>query len=210
MSRPEKAGWLSLPNALSFCALLGACAAMLLLLRGYFYLSFALALVALVLDMFDGMLARRLGLESEFGRQLDSHVDVFIYLLYPALAFYLFLGMKSVFSLLCLFLFLAAGIFRLVRFTLRGFEVSRDTGERAYCGLPVYFTHLLLLVLVCLKIYQAPGFGFLACAAVLAVSALMVSKIKVPKPASVFSFAAVLLFSAIVLGLMEFYGTHSI
>ncbi|MDO8804139.1 MAG: CDP-alcohol phosphatidyltransferase family protein, partial [Elusimicrobiota bacterium] len=83
MSNPEKAGWLNLPNALSFCALLCACAAILLLLRGDFYLSFALALVALVLDMFDGMLARRLGLESEFGRQLDSHVDVFIYLLYP-------------------------------------------------------------------------------------------------------------------------------
>jgi len=199
MSRPEKAGWLSLPNALSFCALLGACAAMLLLLRGYFYLSFALALVALVLDMFDGMLARRLGLES-----------VFIYLLYPALAFYLFLGMKSVFSLLCLFLFLAAGIFRLVRFTLRGFEVSPDSGARAYCGLPVYFNHLLLLLLAGLKIYQAPGFGFIACAAVLAVSGLMVSKIKVPKPASVFPFAAVLLLSALVLGLMEFYGTHSI
>lgn len=210
MSKPEKNGWLNLPNGLSFCALLGACAAILLLLRGFFYLSFALALVALVLDMFDGMLARGLGLESEFGRQLDSHVDVFIYLLYPALAFYLFLGMKSVLSMLCLFLFLAAGLFRLVRFTLRGFEVSQDTGARAYCGLPVYFTHLLLLALVCLKIYQAPGFSFLACAAVLAVSALMVSSIKVPKPVSVFSFAAVLLFSALVLGLLEFYGTHSI
>lgn len=210
MSKTEKAGRLNLPNALSFCALFVVCAALLLLLRGYFYLSFALALVALVIDAFDGMLARRLGLESEFGRLLDSHVDVFIYLLYPALAFYLFLGMKDAFSMLCLFIFLAAGIFRLVRFTLQGFAAIPGSGARAYCGLPVYYNHLLLLALLALKTYRAPGFGVIACAAVLAASALMVSKIKVPKPDSVLSFAAVLLFVALVLGLLEFYGTHSV
>ncbi|MDO8803398.1 MAG: hypothetical protein Q7R35_03110, partial [Elusimicrobiota bacterium] len=129
---------------------------------------------------------------------------------YPALAFYLFLGMRGAFSMLCLFIFLAAGIFRLVRFTLRGFELDPDSGARAYSGLPVYYNHLLLLALAGLKTYQAPGFGFIACAAVLASSALMVSKIKVPKPDSVLSFAAVLLFSALVLGLLGFYGTHSI
>lgn len=210
MSRTENTGWRNLPNALSFCALLGAWAAVLLLLRGYFYLSFALALVALVLDSFDGMLARKLGLESEFGRQLDSHVDVFIYLLYPALALHLFLGMKDVFSMLCLSVFLAAGIFRLVRFTLKGFEVDPASGARAYCGLPVYYNHLLLLALLALKTYRVPGFGMIACAAVLGASGLMVSKLKVPKPGSVLSFAAVLLLAALTLGLMEFYGTHTI
>jgi len=209
MSRPEASGWLNLPNALTFCALFGACAAILLLLRGWFYLSFSLALAALVLDAFDGMLARKMGLESEFGRQLDSHVDVFIYLLYPALAFYLFLGMKDVFSVLVLFVFLAAGLFRLVRFTLRGFD-SLPGGGRAYFGLPVYYNHLLLLALVALKVYHAPGFGYIAAGAVLADSALMASTIKVPKPVSVVSFAAVLLLVALVFGLMEFYGSHSI
>jgi CDP-diacylglycerol--serine O-phosphatidyltransferase len=205
MSRPE-ARWLNLPNALSFAALLTAWAAILLLVRGFFYLSFSLALVALVLDAFDGMLARKLRQESEFGRQLDSHVDVFIYLLYPALACYLPLAMRDVFSVAAISVFLAAGIFRLVRFTLQGFAAT-ETGARAYSGMPVYYNHLLLLALVALKLYNVPYFSFIAGSALLAAAGLMVSTVKVPKPVSVTAFAALLLGIAVLFGFMEFYGS---
>lgn len=209
MSLTERPAWLNLPNAMSFCALLTAWAAILLLLRGYFYVSFSLALVALVLDAFDGMLARRLGLESEFGRQLDSHVDVFIYLLYPALAFYLPLGMRGAFSVAAITVFLAAGIFRLVRFTLQGFAATPD-GGRAYSGMPVYFNHLLLLALLALKLYGVPYFDSISGLALLAAAGLMVSTVKVPKPVSVPAFAALLLGVALVFGFMEFYGSHGL
>ncbi|OGR74962.1 MAG: hypothetical protein A2X32_10620 [Elusimicrobia bacterium GWC2_64_44] len=202
----DRPAWLNWPNALSFAALLTAWAAILLLLRGFFYLSFSLALVALVLDAFDGMLARKLHQESEFGRQLDSHVDVFIYLLYPALACYLPLAMRSAFSVVALSVFLAAGIFRLVRFTLQGFAAT-ETGARAYVGMPVYYNHLLLLALVALKLYGLPYFDALASVLLLAAAALMVSKVKVPKPVSVPAFAALLLVIAAIFGLMEFYGS---
>lgn len=198
--------WLNWPNALSFGALLTAWAAILLLLRGYFYLSFSLALVALVLDAFDGMLARKLHQESEFGRQLDSHVDVFIYLLYPALACYLPLALRGIFPVLAISVFLAAGIFRLVRFTLQGFSSTAD-GARAYSGLPVYYNHLLLLGLVALKLYGVPYFDVLAPVLLLAAAALMVSTVKVPKPVSVTAFAALLLAIAVIFGFMEFYGS---
>lgn len=209
MSSIERPAWLNWPNALSFGALLTAWAALLLLLRGFFYLSFSLALAALVLDAFDGMLARRLRQESEFGRQLDSHVDVFIYLLYPALAFYLPLGLRSWPATACISIFLAAGIFRLVRFTLQGFAAT-EAGARAYSGMPVYFNHLLLLALLALKLYSVPYFDAIACGALLAAAGLMVSKVKVPKPVSVPAFAALLLGVAALFGFMEFYGNHGL
>jgi CDP-diacylglycerol--serine O-phosphatidyltransferase len=205
----DRPGWLNWPNALSFAALLTAWGAILLLLRGFFYLSFALALVALVLDAFDGLLARKLHQESEFGRQLDSHVDVFIYLLYPALACYLPLALRDIFSVIAISVFLAAGVFRLVRFTLQGFAAT-ETGARAYSGLPVYYTHLLLLALVALKLYGVPYFDLIAGGALLAAAALMVSTVKVPKPVSVPAFAALLLGIAILFGFMEFYGNHQL
>lgn len=209
MSSIDGRSRLNLPNALSFAALLTAWAAILLLLRGFFYLSFSLALVALVLDAFDGMLARRLGLESEFGRQLDSHVDVFIYLLYPALAFYLPLGLRGVFPVIAISVFLAAGVFRLVRFTLQGFASTGD-GGRAYSGMPVYYNHLLLLALLALKLYNVPYFDLMAGVALLAAAGLMVSGVKVPKPVSVTAFAALLLGIAVLFGFMEFYGSHQL
>lgn len=201
----RSAGWVNWPNALSFGALLTAWAAILVLLRGFFYLSFSLALSALVLDAFDGMLARRLGQESEFGRQLDSHVDVFIYLVYPALACYLFLGVSGALGVAALSVFMAAGIFRLVRFTLQGFAATAD-GARAYSGMPVYYNHLLLLALLALKLYGFQYFEAAASGTLLAAAALMVSRVKVPKPVSVPAFAALLLGIALLFAFMEFYG----
>ncbi len=209
MSSTERAGWLTAPNAVSFAALLTAWAALLLLLRGFFYLSFSLALAALVLDAFDGLLARRLGQESAFGRQLDSHVDVFIYLLYPALACYLSLGLDGPLAAAALSVFLAAGIFRLVRFTLQGFASSPD-GGRAYSGMPVYYNLLLLLGLLALKVHGFPWFEYAAPAALLAAAALMVSTVRVPKPVSVPAFAALLLAVAVLFGFVEFYGDKSL
>jgi CDP-diacylglycerol--serine O-phosphatidyltransferase len=69
-------------------------------------------LLAMLVDMADGFLARRLGLESEFGKNLDSFCDVFAYLVLPE--FILFqMGMQDLVSACALFAFLTAGLLRL-------------------------------------------------------------------------------------------------
>jgi len=122
---------------------------------------------------------------------------------------YLPLGLRSWPATACISVFLAAGIFRLVRFTLQGFAAT-EGGARAYSGMPVYFNHLLLLALLALRLYGVPWFEPLACAALLGAAALMVSTVKVPKPVSVPAFAALLLGVAALFGFMEFYGNHGL
>ena len=107
---------MNIPNMITFMALFLSWTGIIFLLNDKFYVSFSLILVAFVLDAVDGYLARRLGQESDFGRQLDGHVDVFVYLLYPALSYYYFFGLRDAVSFLVIFTYMAFGIFRLVRF----------------------------------------------------------------------------------------------
>lgn len=78
-----------LPNLLSGFRL--ACAPVLLVLAwhgatGVFLALFALGLAS---DVLDGVLARRLGLESEFGARLDQWADFALWVSFPVAAWWL-------------------------------------------------------------------------------------------------------------------------
>ena len=182
---------LPVPNLVSFIALFLAWGGMLLLLNGRFYFSFAIILVAVIADFADGYLARRLSLETPVGRHLDSHVDAFVHLLYPALAWYVFLGLRDPVSVGGLFVFLACGIFRLARFNVVGYA-SRSEGAKAYTGLPVVCSHLVSLMLLALKALAVPHFSAVADGLILLSAVLMVQTFPFPKPGRIWPFVAVL------------------
>src|SRR6476646_235915 len=112
--RVPGAGTKLLVNGITVLGLLLAESACLLLLMGQRLLPFILVLAAMVLDMLDGPIARKAGVSSKLGSSLDSCADVLIYLLFPAIYW---TGAYAL-PLWVLVIFVGAGLFRLVRFTL--------------------------------------------------------------------------------------------
>jgi len=189
----------NLANLITAVVLLFSWLAIVFLLRDLFYLSFGLIILAFVLDAVDGYIARVLKIENKFGRAIDGYVDVINYLVYPALVFFVFFQMKNVFSLFLIFVFLAAGIFRLARFEIKG--IQTENSRMYYQGLPVFFSPVLILIFLLLfRFLDETSFIILASLALLVESFLMVLTFKFPKPKNVF----LVVFFALILSLVFF------
>ncbi|MDF3030751.1 MAG: CDP-diacylglycerol--serine O-phosphatidyltransferase [Moraxellaceae bacterium] len=132
------------------------------LLEQQFHLATALLFLAMLGDALDGLLARRLGLARNFGRYLDGFMDVLIYLVAPALAWYLmgFDGFWGVF----LIAMIAAGCVRLAVFNEVG-NLQEDSGL-AYLGMPVFWSVFLLAAhqLLAFALLESLNFALLAAA----------------------------------------------
>jgi CDP-diacylglycerol--serine O-phosphatidyltransferase len=201
--------YLNTATILTFIALAFAWAAIILLLNDKFYLSWFLALLAFIFDTFDGWVARKFDQVSEFGRQLDGQVDVFIYLIYPGLVFYLFFGLDSFISLAIIFLFICAGIFRLLRFNLQGYK-EQSGDKKFYVGFPVVFSHLLILIFLLFKFLSFSSFSLIADILLLTLSLLMVTKVPVYKPKNIFWLVFGLACLALLSLALYYYGYSSI
>jgi len=130
-------------DGMTLGALALACGGLLLALHGLLSLAIVLMLGAMLVDMLDGALARRMAWDSEFGRYLDSFADVFTYLVLPLFALFQF-GMRDALSVLALFAFLACGVLRLARFNIVG--TVKDEGVEYHLGLQVIWSHLLVVL----------------------------------------------------------------
>lgn len=192
------------PNIFTLIALFLACLAIIFIFKGSFYISFFWATLAFIIDFLDGFLARKTNKVSDFGRQLDSQVDVFIYLLYPSLFFYFYFSLNDIFSLICIFLFLAAGIFRLVRFNVLGYIVNENGNN--YSGLPVVFSHLLIVIFWLINFWQLRYFVFLADFFLIVTSFLMLASFPFPKPKNIKPFIALLIIFAVLSLFLDQYG----
>lgn len=106
-------------------------------------LAIVFMLLAMFVDMLDGLLARRFGLESEFGRYLDSFCDVFTYLVLPLFILYQF-GMQDMLSVTALFIFLASGLMRLSRFNIVG--TVEEKNVQYHVGLQVVWSQLVVVL----------------------------------------------------------------
>lgn len=104
-------------------------------MHGYYELALSLAFVGMLSDALDGTIARKNGTTRNFGRFLDSHVDLVLYLLFPSL-FWFQLGFDG-WQSLWLILLMGAGIIRLSVFNDIGLVQSKQ--RLAYQGLPVYW-----------------------------------------------------------------------
>lgn len=139
-------GWAGTVTLLS---LLAAWTAIAFLLDDNIRLAIVFSVVAFLLDVADGFLARKLGTASEFGRLLDSMVDAVNYSVLAALVAERVL-LPGVLGYVVGFLILACGIVRLVLFTVNGFE---EEGNRLYY-VGVVTPHLTLAVALTYVITQ--------------------------------------------------------
>lgn len=132
-------------NAVDYVTLSGAllaCISIALMLNGKPGLSLGVLYLAVIADAFDGVLARRLRLERDFGRYLDGFVDTLDYLVAPALFVFLW-GFNAWYQGLLLTLFILCGFIRLSVFNQVG-NISGADHRLGYWGAPVFWSTLAL------------------------------------------------------------------
>jgi CDP-diacylglycerol---serine O-phosphatidyltransferase len=159
--------------------------------------AFVLPVGALVLDFFDGYVARLSAKrQSLLGADLDSLADIVSFGVAPAVLGYT-LGLRGLWDVLCLTYFVCCGISRLARFNVTSAALTNvETGKvRYFEGTPIPTSILLVLVMAALFYFGLTGPNFagghvellgrgLHPMSVLFVisGSLMISTIKVPKP----------------------------
>ncbi|MFC6975990.1 CDP-alcohol phosphatidyltransferase family protein [Halomicroarcula sp. GCM10025709] len=164
---------------ISLAALLVGWGSALLLVRGEPNLALLAMFGAFVLDKADGWYARRTGSSSPFGRQVDSFIDIFAYLVPAVLLYHTVLAPNDLASLIVGFLVFAFGGLRLVRHNSEGF--GSDGGASYYHGTTVVHTNLVVVGTYFLWALVPVWNGWLAGLVVAAVCPLMVSDYKAYK-----------------------------
>lgn len=154
--------------------------ALLLILRHQYIDGVTLILLSIVMDGFDGTIARITKTESAFGMHLDSLVDGVTFGMVPAVLIYLW-GYQAEFSQMgkvIAFVFLSAGIIRLARFNI--LKEAGAYSANIFIGLPIPMGAISIVSVV--LFFQRPLHHYLGVIAfslfVILVSLLMISNIK--------------------------------
>ena len=146
--------------------------AILAILNDQLNISVVLIFLAALADRFDGMIARKLNIESELGRQLDSMCDIVSFGMAPALLIYQgilidFGAPGAVFTIL----YIACGAYRLARF-----NITENNGF--FTGVPITVAGCIAtLSYLAFPYVEAILFVFL----MIILSILMVSPLKMKK-----------------------------
>ena len=142
-------------------------------------------IIAGILDLFDGVVARsikRTEKQKSFGVQIDSLCDVINFLVLPVIIF-LGLGINKWYAILVLIIFVLAGVTRLAHFNVMVEKTNKDTPIKYYEGLPVTYISLILPLIYLLRnilIYKT--FINMFTISMLIVATMYVINIKILKP----------------------------
>lgn len=199
-------GRLTGADYLSLVALLFAWSSAVLLLGDAVNLAILVMFGAFAFDKLDGYYARKQGISSSFGRQIDSFIDVFAYLVTGALLYHVALSPTVWMTILVGFAILTFGGLRLVRHASEGFGKTGETSY--YVGYTVVHVNFVVLLSYYLDIFVASWNGWLAAVPILAVCLLMVSGYKSYKTHTGHGLAALFCLTAIGISLwMELSGS---
>lgn len=121
-----------LPSAFTLGNLFLGFWAMVSASRGEFTTAAWLIVIAAVVDMLDGRIARFTSTGSDFGEQLDSLVDAVSFGVAPAVIFYFLFLQEGVWSWTLGFIYVAAAIVRLARFNVE----QAGSAKANFHGLP--------------------------------------------------------------------------
>jgi CDP-diacylglycerol---serine O-phosphatidyltransferase len=142
------ADWFTLGNA---SAGVGALFAMMAFLQNgnpmHVYMAVALVVVALVLDVLDGRIARWRRTSSALGRELDSLADIISFGVAPAAIGY-GCGMQGLLDQIVLAGFVGCGVSRLARYNVTAESLSDSAGKVSHFeGTPIPASLALVVVL---------------------------------------------------------------
>ncbi len=179
---------------------LANCVSCLSLLCGFaslifsFHEQFALAAMAIlysaVFDALDGQLVRSRGTSNEFGKQIDSLVDVIAFGIAPSILGYVFVGRHPVFWPIAIcFMYLACAVFRLAKYNV----TSKEKMGEGFCGLPTTVSGMILasFILAVQRYMYLPVTSQLFLFTTLGLAILMISPVRYPNLASILKLKAV-------------------
>lgn len=130
------------PNAITVGAILAGYLSILEAFHGKYLVAAGLILVACVLDMLDGRVARAMKATSEFGVEFDSLADLVNYGVAPALLFYfLYFNQWGLWGAILSFLPICCASIRLARFNI---TADPDIPTTYYIGLPTTISAVVL------------------------------------------------------------------
>ena len=165
-----------IPNSVTAANIVVGFVSMLAAADGRFNLAVYLLLCAILLDMSDGILARKLHVTSKFGQEMDSLSDSMSFCAAPAfLVHQAMLQPLKGFGVAVAVTFVLAGVFRLARFNLISDEHEKG---RWTTGVPSPIAAGYVMVLVLMR-DQVPVAG--AVTLVLVMAMLMVSRWHLPE-----------------------------
>ncbi len=197
-------GRLTGADYLSIVALFFAWTSAVLLLQGEPHWGIGSMFGAFLFDKLDGYYARKHGISSPFGRQVDSFIDVFAYLVTGALIYHVALSPAPWMTVLVGFAILTFGGLRLVRHASDGF--GETDGTDYYVGFTVVHVNVVVLLLFYLDLLVGVD-GWLAAIPIVAVCPLMVSGYRSYKTTAGHALAAAFVLVALTLSLLaEFTG----
>jgi len=163
----------SLPSLFTLGNLMLGMFGIMMAFDGKVSMAAIMVIIAMLLDGLDGRVARALGVESEFGKELDSLSDVVSFGVAPAIIMYLtsLQGLNSALAWSVTAIFPVFGALRLARFNVRP-------------GIPGYFIGLPIPaaggVLATLALFHNDVSAPFMIIATLLLSYLMVSTVKYP------------------------------
>jgi len=141
--------------------------AIVMIFKNNLYYACILILLALVLDFFDGKVARKFK-PTEFGKNLDSFSDTISFGIAPAFLSYIIIG--GILGIILPAILVIAGIMRLSRFNIIHLK------DNYYRGVPIPFNAIVFTISYFL--YPSPILFSILC---IAMSILMISDIKIKK-----------------------------
>ena len=193
-------GRLTGADYLSLVALFFAWSSAVLLLQGEINWGIVVMFGAFLFDKLDGYYARRRGISSPFGRQVDSFIDVFAYLVTGALLYHVALSPSPWMTVLVGFAILTFGGLRLVRHADEGF--GENDGTDYYVGFTVVHVNFVVLVTYYLGLVVPWFDGWLAAVPIVAVCPLMVSGYRSYKTRTGHALAAAFVILALAISLL--------
>ncbi|MFT5206351.1 MAG: CDP-diacylglycerol--serine O-phosphatidyltransferase [Candidatus Omnitrophota bacterium] len=170
---------MTIPNAVTSLRILLGLQSILLLSQYQSGLAFICILVSIVLDGFDGWLARALNQESRLGEYLDSIADFIAFGIAPAFGMMLaYNGNYTAFATALGLLYILSAAIRLIRYHFKACHFH-EGGRIYYKGLPTPLSALILIA--CLYfLLNFVYFQITLVLTILVLSLLMNSRIIVP------------------------------
>ncbi|MDD5505817.1 MAG: CDP-diacylglycerol--serine O-phosphatidyltransferase [Candidatus Omnitrophica bacterium] len=165
-----------LANIISIISLLCGFTSIIFSLEGHFTFASWAIIFSVIFDGIDGQVARMINSPSNFGKELDSLVDVISFGIAPTVLGYIFVYRDfHLFATVALFIYLLCSVMRLAKYNI----TVKDEIKNYFYGLPTTVSGGILASFI--LIYRrythlpAPAAFFIL---VIVLAALMVSKIK--------------------------------
>jgi len=166
-----------LANFLTGLSLIGGFAAIIYSLEGHFTFACWAIILSVIFDGLDGQIARKNPVPSEFGKELDSLVDVISFGIAPSILGYVFVYREFYFwATLVLFIYLTCSVLRLAKYNI----TPKEKLVNYFYGLPTTVSGGVLASFILIfrkhRDLSPPPVIFLFIVLTLAI--LMVSRIK--------------------------------